>query len=190
MSGQHPPAPTLEQILQQMMQSQSEANRRHEEALAQARAESIAREEAAERRHQESVNALKAELARVASSKVSQAIPTNTESLLKTFSDATKIWSTAGRAPSDSEVQFWETVYDWYRSTGSIKDSFDKANAGEAPDKDLEKLATFAKLLRGKDRSVPKPKDTKPTVCHRCYRTNHTTDKCHAKTTIDGIKLE
>lgn len=190
-------APTAAEVIAQLMQSQQEANRRHEEsmllqrqALEEARTESRRREEDMERRHQESLTAMRTELARVASSKVSQAVPTNTESLLKAFSDTTKIWNTADRAPSESEVQFWEVAYEWYKTTGSIKDSFDKANAGETPDKDFEKLVTFAKLLRSKDRASTKPKDTPSVVCHRCFRTNHPTDRCRAKTTSDGIKLE
>lgn len=140
---------------------------------------------------QQTILALTNEIKDLAANKVGTT-PTNTEGLFNAFAETVRAWNATNRPPNANEVRHWKRARDWYKITSSIKESCEKANAGEDPDEDATKFASFAKYL-GSSKSAWSKSATKSTdnvQCRKCGRTNHQEKDCRARTDFRGIKLE
>jgi hypothetical protein len=136
--------------------------------------------------------ALLREIALLKQAKVRVA-PTTTQELLEYTANEFAQVRDGIQECDEAYVRSWETVRDFHKLGHTIKDSFAKALAGEAPDAtSLELSPFFDRLTKALGASGKKSTDRKfgkGKKCTRCGRA-HDTDDCYAKTHVNGTKLE
>jgi hypothetical protein len=88
-------------------------------------------------------------------------------------------------------VNTWINVANFYRLDANLKQAFTKVLAGDVPDRTAVEFAPLvAALTKAVGSSSGRGRSEKGKKCAKCGRTSHDSDKCYAKTHVNGTKLE
>jgi hypothetical protein len=115
--------------------------------------------------------------------------PTTTQELLDYVANEFQQVAEGFQEVDQQYVNTWINVANFYRLDANLKHAFTKVLAGDVPDRTA---VEFAPLVAALTKAVGsgRGRGDKGKKCAKCGRTSHDSDKCYAKTHVNGTKLE